>query len=76
MIAFRNHQAARDRPDAALDKVGVMIEDKTVDAGVAQPGLRPGQADDIVRPKELFQVGKPVYSARLGRWPTLDWLYL
>ncbi len=48
MIAFRNHQSARDRPDAAFDKAGMMIENKAVDAGITQPDLCPGQADRVV----------------------------
>ena len=53
MIAFRNHQAARDRPDTPFDEAGMMIEDKAVDAGVAEPGLRPGQADGVVGAQQL-----------------------
>ena len=45
MIALGDHQAPRDRADAAFDEAGVMIEHEALDAGVAQPRLRPGQAD-------------------------------
>ena len=54
MIAFGNHQAARDRPDAAFDEAGMMIENHAVDAGIAQLRLRPGQADDVVGAQQLL----------------------
>ncbi len=57
MIALGNHQPPRDRADAAFHQAGMLVEHEAVDAGVAQPGLRPGQADDIVRPKKLSHAG-------------------
>ena len=54
MIAFGNHQTARDRADAAFDEAGMMIEDKAVDAGLAQPDLSPGQADDVIGAQQLL----------------------
>jgi len=36
MIALRHNEAARDRPDAAFDKAGVMIKNEAVDADLAQ----------------------------------------
>src|SRR5437016_10243814 len=54
VIFFGNHQAARDRPDAAFDEAGMMIEDKAVDADIAQQGLGPGQANDVVGAQELL----------------------
>ena len=53
VVALGNHQAPRDRTDAAFDEAGMMIEHEAVDAGVAQSGLRPGQADGIVGAKQL-----------------------
>ena len=57
MIAFGNHQPPRDRADAAFHEAGMLVEHEAVDAGIAQSGLRPGQADDIVRPKQLSHAG-------------------
>ena len=54
MIAVGNHQAPRDRPDAALDKAGMMIEHEAIDAGIAKAGLRPGQAHDVVAAQQLL----------------------
>src|SRR5260370_90851 len=54
VILFGNHQAARDRADAAFDEAGMVIEDKAVDASIAEPGLSPGQADDVVGAQQLL----------------------
>ena len=62
MIARGNHQPARYRTDAAFHQTGMLVEHEAVDAGIAQAGLRPGQADYVVRPKKLFQAGKPALS--------------
>ncbi len=71
MIVFGNHQAARDRPDAAFNEARMMIEDKAVDAGVAEPGLSPGQADDIVGAQQLLHPSpidlRPAYARHLTR---------
>jgi hypothetical protein len=49
----------------------MLVEHKAVDAGIAQAGLRPGQADDVVRPKKLFQTANPRYPGMFGRSPAL-----
>jgi len=65
VIRFGNHEAPRDRPDAAFDEAGVMIENDAVDAGIAQPGLRPRQADDVVGAQQLLHL-PPIDSIDLG----------
>src|SRR6266702_2382617 len=71
VILFGNHQAARDRTDAAFDEAGMMIEDKAVDADIAQQGLRPGQPDDVVGAQELLHPSpidlRPAYARHLTR---------
>ena len=71
VIFFGDHQAARDRPDAAFNEAGMMIEDKTVDADIAQHGLGPGQADDVVGAQELLHPSpidlRPAYARHLTR---------
>ena len=71
VILFGNHQAARDRSDAAFDEAGMMIEDETVDADIAQQGLGPGQADDVVGAQELLHPPpvdlRPAYARHLTR---------
>ena len=62
MIALGDHQPPRDSADAAFHQARMLVEYEAVDAGIAQPGLRPGQADDIVRPKKLSQAGEPALS--------------
>jgi hypothetical protein len=54
MILFGNHQAPRDRSDASFDKAGMMIKDNAVDPDIAQPGLRPGQANHVVGAQQLL----------------------
>ncbi len=61
MIAVGDHQPPRDGADAALHQARMLVEYKAVDAGLAQSGLSPGQADNIVRPKELSQAGRPAF---------------
>ncbi len=47
----------------------MMVEHKAVDAGIAQPGLRPGQADDVVGAQQLLHPRSRLAS---GRRPALD----
>src|SRR5579864_8880683 len=60
VIAFGDHQAARNGADIPVDEAGMMIEDKTVDPGVAEPGLRPGQADRVVGAEQLSHSGADI----------------
>src|SRR5216684_2013830 len=71
VIFFGDHQAARDRPDAAFDEAGMMIKDKAVDADIAQHGLSPGEPDDVVGAQELLHPPpvdlRPAYAWHLTR---------
>src|SRR4051794_31397098 len=65
VIAFGNHQPPRDCTDAAFHEAGMLVEHEAVDAGIAQSGLRPGQADDIVRPKKLSHADRAALSGEV-----------
>lgn len=71
MIAFGDHQPPRDRADAAFHQTRVLIKDMTVDPGVAQLRLCPGQADDIIGSKQLSHAGTSACLVTSGRSPAL-----
>jgi hypothetical protein len=62
VIALGDHQPPRDRADAAFHQTGMLVENEAGDTGIAQASLRPGQTDNVVRPKQLSQAGKPALS--------------
>ena len=41
VVALGDHQAPRDRADAAFDEARVLVEHEAVDAGIPQQGLEP-----------------------------------
>ena len=65
MIVLGNHQPPRDCADAAFHEARMLVEHKAVDAGIAQSGLRPGQADDVVRPKKLSHADRAALSGEV-----------